>query len=44
MVGDDWLAKEMYDLGYIQKLDRKALAPAFKHLNPTPPRPRAGPN
>jgi spermidine/putrescine transport system substrate-binding protein len=34
MVATDWLAKKMYDLGYIQRLDKQALAPAFKHLNP----------
>jgi spermidine/putrescine transport system substrate-binding protein len=34
MVATDWLAKRMYDLGYIQKLDKDALAPAFENLNP----------
>lgn len=34
MVASDWLAKKMYDLGYIQKLDKEALAPALSHLNP----------
>src|SRR5436309_498830 len=29
MVATDWLAKKEYDLGYIQKLDKAALAPAF---------------
>src|SRR5262245_22519520 len=33
MVAGDWLAKKMYDLGYIQKLDKQALAPAFKNLS-----------
>jgi spermidine/putrescine transport system substrate-binding protein len=44
MVATDWLAKEMYDLGYIQKLDRKALAPAFSHLNPDIKAPSSDPN
>ena len=44
MVATDWLAKEMYDLGYIQKLDRKALAPAFSHLNPGIKAPSSDPN
>ena len=35
MVANDWLAKRMYHLGYIQKLDQEALAPALKHLNPS---------
>jgi spermidine/putrescine transport system substrate-binding protein len=34
MVATDWLAKRMYDLGYLQKLDKDALAPAFENLNP----------
>ena len=33
MVATDWLAKQMYDLGYIQRLDKEALAPAFENLN-----------
>ena len=44
MVATDWLAKEMYDLGYIQKLDKKALAPAFSHLNPDIKAPSSDPN
>jgi spermidine/putrescine transport system substrate-binding protein len=44
MVATDWLAKKMYDLGYIQKLDRKALAPAFSHLNPDIKAPSSDPN
>jgi spermidine/putrescine transport system substrate-binding protein len=44
MVATDWLAKEMYDLGYIQKLDKQALAPAFKHLNPDIKAPSTDPN
>ena len=34
MVAGDWLAKQMYDLGYIQRLDKDALAPAFENLSP----------
>jgi spermidine/putrescine transport system substrate-binding protein len=34
MVATDWLAKRMYDLGYLQKLDHEALAPALDSLNP----------
>ena len=34
MVANDALARRMYDLGYLQRLDHDALAPAFKHLNP----------
>jgi spermidine/putrescine transport system substrate-binding protein len=44
MVATDWLAKKMYDLGYIQKLDKRALAPAFKHLNPGIKAPSTDPN
>lgn len=34
MVATDWLAKKMYDLGYLQRLDTEALAPALDNLNP----------
>ena len=34
MVANDVLARRMYELGYLQRLDHDALAPAFKHLNP----------
>jgi spermidine/putrescine transport system substrate-binding protein len=44
MVATDWLAKKMYDLGYIQKLDKKALAPALKNLNPNIKAPSTDPN
>jgi spermidine/putrescine transport system substrate-binding protein len=44
MVAGDWLAKKMYDLGYIQKLDKEALAPAFKNLSPTVKAPSSDPN
>ena len=33
-VATDWLAKRMYDFGYLQKFDREALAPAYENLNP----------
>jgi spermidine/putrescine transport system substrate-binding protein len=44
MVAADWLAKRMYDLGYIQKLDKEALAPAFEHLSPDIKPPSTDPN
>jgi len=44
MVATDWLAKKEYDLGYIQKLDKQALAPAFKNLNPNIKAPSSDPN
>jgi spermidine/putrescine transport system substrate-binding protein len=44
MVATDWLAKKMYDLGYIQRLDKKALAPALSHLNPDIKAPSTDPN
>ncbi|MQA73416.1 MAG: extracellular solute-binding protein [Solirubrobacterales bacterium] len=44
MVAGDWLAKKMYDLGYIQKLDKGAKAPAFEHLNPDVKPPSSDPN
>jgi spermidine/putrescine transport system substrate-binding protein len=44
LVATDWLAKKMYDLGYIQKLDKKALAPAFSHLSPDVKAPSSDPN
>jgi spermidine/putrescine transport system substrate-binding protein len=44
MVATDWLAKKMYDLGYIQKLDKEALAPAFDHLSPAAKPPSSDPN
>ena len=34
MVASDWLAKKLYDLGYIQKLDKDALEPALSRINP----------
>ena len=44
LVATDWLAKKMYDLGYIQKLDKEALAPAFSHLSPNVKAPSSDPN
>jgi spermidine/putrescine transport system substrate-binding protein len=44
MVATDWLAKKMYDLGYIQKLDQQALAPALANLNPELKPPSTDPN
>ena len=44
MVAGDWLAKQMYDLGYLQKLDQEALAPAFENLSPTVKAPPNDPN
>ena len=33
-VASDWLAKKMYDLGYLQNLDQEALAPALENITP----------
>jgi spermidine/putrescine transport system substrate-binding protein len=44
MVAGDWLAKQMYDLGYIQRLDKEALDPAFSHLSPEIKAPSSDPN
>jgi spermidine/putrescine transport system substrate-binding protein len=44
LVATDWLAKKLYDLGYIHKLDKKALAPAFSHLSPDVKAPSSDPN
>ena len=40
----DWMAKKMYDLGYLQRLDKAAIAPAAEHLNPTLAHPSIDPN
>ena len=32
MVVTDWMAKKMYDLGYLQNLDQEAIAPAKENL------------
>jgi spermidine/putrescine transport system substrate-binding protein len=34
MVVTDWLAKKMYDLGYLQNFDQEAVAPAMANLVP----------
>lgn len=44
IVETDWIAKRMYDLGYLQKLDKEALAPAFENLNPALKPPSSDPN
>ncbi|MCB0871376.1 MAG: spermidine/putrescine ABC transporter substrate-binding protein [Solirubrobacterales bacterium] len=44
MVATDWLAKKLFDLGYIQKLDKEALAPAFANLSPDVKAPASDPN
>ncbi|MET0730225.1 MAG: extracellular solute-binding protein, partial [Solirubrobacterales bacterium] len=44
MVAGDWLAKQMYDQGYLQKLDHEALAPAFENLSPAVKPPPNDPN
>ena len=31
----DWMAKKMYDLGYLQNFDKSALEPAFANLTPS---------
>ena len=44
MVAGDWLAKKMYDLGYLQKIDHEALEPAFSHLSSAVKPPPNDPN
>ena len=34
MVVTDWMAKKMYDLGYLQEMDQEAIAPAKETLRP----------
>jgi spermidine/putrescine transport system substrate-binding protein len=34
MVVTDWMAKKMYDLGYLQEMDQDAIAPAKETLRP----------
>jgi spermidine/putrescine transport system substrate-binding protein len=34
MVVTDWMAKKMYDLGYLQDFDQEAVAPAMENLRP----------
>jgi len=31
----DWMAKKMYDLGYLQNFDKEAVQPAFDNLKPS---------
>jgi spermidine/putrescine transport system substrate-binding protein len=40
----DWLAAQMFDLGYLQKLDKDALPNVEKHLLPALRHPAADPN
>jgi spermidine/putrescine transport system substrate-binding protein len=35
MIVTDWMAKKMWDLGYLQRLDQQAIAPALEHLKPS---------
>jgi spermidine/putrescine transport system substrate-binding protein len=35
MVVTDWMAKKMYDLGYLQNFDEEAVAPALENLVPS---------
>ncbi len=44
MVAGDWLAKRMYDMGYLQRLDQEALAPALANLSPEVTPPSTDPN
>ncbi len=44
LVAGDWLAKRMYDLGYIQRLDQDAIAPALENLSPEVKAPSTDPN
>jgi spermidine/putrescine transport system substrate-binding protein len=40
----DWMAKKMYDLGYLQRLDKAAISPAAAHLKPALKHPSIDPN
>lgn len=44
MVVTDWMAKKMYDLGYLQNFDQDAVAPAFENLLPALQSPSFDPN
>lgn len=44
MVAGDWLAKQMYDMGYIQRIDKEALAPALANLSSEVKAPSSDPN
>ena len=43
MVVTDWMAKQMYDLGYLQEVDHADLPTVFKNIRPGHPQLRAGP-
>jgi spermidine/putrescine transport system substrate-binding protein len=40
----DWMAKRMYDLGYLQNFDKEAVQPAFDNLKPSLESPSFDPN
>jgi spermidine/putrescine transport system substrate-binding protein len=40
----DWMAKKMYDLGYLQNFDKEAVQPAFDNLQPALQSPGFDPN
>jgi spermidine/putrescine transport system substrate-binding protein len=40
----DWMAKKMYELGYLQRLDKEAIKPAAAHLKPALEHPSIDPN
>ena len=40
----DWMAKKMYDLGYLQNFDKEAVQPAFDNLKPSLESPAFDPN
>jgi len=44
MVVTDWMAKKMYDLGYVQKFDQEAVKPAMDNLVPSLQSPSFDPN
>jgi spermidine/putrescine transport system substrate-binding protein len=44
MVLTDWMAKKMYNLGYLQDLDKSALGPAFDNLRASLASPSFDPN
>jgi spermidine/putrescine transport system substrate-binding protein len=44
MVVTSFMAKKMYDLGYLQNLDKSALGPAFENLKPALDSPSFDPN
>jgi spermidine/putrescine transport system substrate-binding protein len=44
LVVTDWMAKRMYDLGYLQNFDKEAVQPAFDNLQPSLESPAFDPN